>query len=248
MSLECFDRAESEPLLARLADCAARRVVLTGCGAEQLAPRIRGAERVEEFEAWARGARLRLEGLAGSFLLVSIGTGTSALLVDPERVRRVGGTSLGGGTLIGLSTLLLGTRDFDRIAQLAARGDRSRVDLTIGDIYSDGFELPAAFTAASLAKLQPGATPDPADLAQGLMGLLGENVGRTCALLAAEQGVERVVFGGSCLRGNDYLANLLRGMCMAGGLEALVLEDGEYTGAVGALQVAEADGAREVAW
>ena len=71
------------------------------------------------------------------------------------------------------------------------------------------------------------------------LGIIGENVGRTCAFLAKEHGASRVLFGGGCLRGNDYLSNLLRGMCLAVGLDALVLDKGEYTGALGALALAD---------
>ena len=224
-------------VVARVQGCAAGRVGLTGCGAAELAERIQGAGRIHEFDAWARGARLRVdpEGTGGAFLLISLGTGTSALRVSPGAAERVGGTALGGGTLLGLAAALLGTRDFDQIAALAARGDRSRVDLTIGDLYGDDFEIPALFTVASFGKLMPNVQADPSDLAQGIMGLIGENVGKICASLAREHDTQRVIFAGSCLRGNDYLANLLRGMCLVMGLDAEVLENGEYTGALGAL-------------
>ena len=37
------------------------------------------------------------------------------LLVEPERATRVGGTALGGGTLLGLGSALVGTADFDEL-------------------------------------------------------------------------------------------------------------------------------------
>ncbi len=241
VALESFSASAPERVAARIHAGATGKVALTGCGARHLAALVEGAARVEEFDAWARGARLRVapNDANRTFLLASVGTGTSALLVTPDGARRVGGTALGGGTLLGLGAALLGTRDFDRIVALAAEGDRSRVDLTVGDIYGDDFELPALFTAASLGKLEPDTPADPADLAQGIMAMIGENVGRTCALLAREHGASRVLFGGGCLRGNHFLGNLLRGMCLAAGVDAEVLDDGEYTGALGALRVAE---------
>ena len=70
------------------------------------------ARRCEEFESWAAGARSLIEaGRIDSsfpFLLASVGTGTSVLLVNSDSVHRVGGTALGGGTTekqIYLSTL-----------------------------------------------------------------------------------------------------------------------------------------------
>lgn len=48
---------------------------------------------------------------------------------------RVSGSSLGGGTFWGLCRLLTGANDFDEILELSAKGDNSRVDMLVGDIY-----------------------------------------------------------------------------------------------------------------
>lgn len=70
------------------------------------------------------------------YLLVNIGSGVSFLKVSgPREYQRVGGTSLGGGTLWGLLSLLTGARTFDEMLELASQGDNSRVDMLVGDIY-----------------------------------------------------------------------------------------------------------------
>ncbi len=47
-------------------------------------------------------------------LLVSIGSGVSMIKVDDfNKFERVGGTMIGGGTLLGLANLMTGVRDFD---------------------------------------------------------------------------------------------------------------------------------------
>jgi type II pantothenate kinase len=49
-------------------------------------------------------------------LLVTIGSGVSLIKVnDFNNFERVGGTMIGGGTLLGLSNLLTGIKDFDTI-------------------------------------------------------------------------------------------------------------------------------------
>ena len=89
------------------------RVGLTGGGAAQLEDRLGcEAHRIGEFDAWGVGASHLLGGEGGtegtrpapgeSFLLVSLGTGTSILLVDAPKTTRVGGTALGGGVVVGL--------------------------------------------------------------------------------------------------------------------------------------------------
>src|SRR5262249_51428794 len=110
------------------------RIVATGGGADGLGAEIAGVpiEHVSEFEAWARGAPLVAAaegvGLPDRYLLVSLGTGTSVLAVDGGRVERVGGTALGGGTVVGLGRLLVGIEAFGQIAAVAEGGDRRAVD------------------------------------------------------------------------------------------------------------------------
>jgi type II pantothenate kinase len=112
------------------------------------------------------------------------------------------------------------------------------VDLLVSDIYPEGdFPLPGDVNAASFGKLaRPGAPPVAReDLAHAIMGLVGENVGLLCAGLAARHGVARVVFGGSTLRGNSSLAEIVGGLCRVLGHQPFFPPEGQYAGALGAL-------------
>jgi type II pantothenate kinase len=224
------------------------RVGLTGGGAAAL-DRLLGLDtaRTDEFAAWRRGAieMLHQQNVETSepFLLVSLGTGTSALRVHGEEVERAGGTALGGGTIVGLCSALTGTANFREICGLAERGDRHNVDLLVSDIDPSGdLPLPGNLNAASFAKLArevpaegPNDRPNPADLARAVMGMVAENVGLICSALAAAAEVNRLVFGGSTLRDNAALCDVLRGVCVVRGQEAVLLENPEFAGALGAL-------------
>ena len=73
------------------------------------------------------------------YLLVNIGSGVSMIKVSgPSQFQRIGGTSLGGGTLWGLLSLLTGARNFDDMLGMADKGDNGAVDLLVGDIYGEG--------------------------------------------------------------------------------------------------------------
>jgi len=302
LHLQLFPAAAVSEALACAAALAPQRLGLTGGGAAaaaaQLAERpgaLRAAQ-FPEFDAWAAGAQALLArcGLRPSrpYLLASVGTGTSALLVGRGAVRRLGGTALGGGTLTGLGALLLGNRNFAEIAALAQRGDRSSVDLYISDIYP---QFPPGYTAANFGRTArtaatdaasaasttapdgasadaasaasttaPGgapapksaapagtaethaaadaARPSPADIAHALVAMVGENVSLICsALAAAHPEVRQLVFGGATLRHNPAMRAIIQQITQARGLEALLLEDGEFTGALGALTLAEAE-------
>jgi type II pantothenate kinase len=243
--LPAGDVGHAEQLVGELAP---RRIGLTGGGAAELSRRL-GAEavRVNEFAAWGAGAAALLDAEGRDaprpFLLVSLGTGTSVMLADRLSVNRVGGTALGGGTVMGLGALLLGSSSFDEISALAAHGDRRRVDMLVSDIYRPGeIALTGDLTAANFGKpnLRNGAKPKPADIAAAIMGLVGENVALICGGLAAPHAIHHIVFGGSTLRENPCLREVLRDITSAFGREPVFLERGEYAGAVGALELAAA--------
>jgi type II pantothenate kinase len=225
-----------------------RRTGVTGGGGARFADLLTlDTTRIGEFEAWATGARelLRMQGetFPEPFLLVSLGTGTSVLLVDRDRVERVGGTALGGGTILGLGKALTGRGGFDELVALASQGDRRRIDLLVSDVYPDGLaQIPGAASAASFGKLAgeagSGGRSDPRDLASALLALVGESVALLCNALAGQAGVSRIVFGGSTLRGNAPLSQLLVAFTTAFGREPIVLAGGEYSGAIGALLLA----------
>jgi type II pantothenate kinase len=83
------------------------------------------------------------------FLLVNIGSGVSMLSVrGPGDYARVSGTSLGGGTFLGLSCLLTQCVTFEEALDLAAKGDNKNVDKLVRDIYGgdyDRFQSPGHF-------------------------------------------------------------------------------------------------------
>jgi type II pantothenate kinase len=233
----------------QLSEWKPERAALTGGGAEVLAERLAkggGAgfpvERAQEFEAWARGApelaRAEQLDLPPGYMLVSLGTGTSVLLVESSGARRLGGSALGGGTLMGLGQLLLGVEAYGDIVDLASRGDRRRVDLLVGDIYPGAdLPLPRELNAASFGKLE---SRDPADLAHALMGLIGENVGLICAHLmqAARAEIGAIIYCGSTLENNPALVRVLEDLSRMLGVTGHFLAQGAYCGAVGAAALA----------
>ena len=214
------------------------RVVATGGGADALGDTVAGVAvaHVSEFEAWARGAPLLAgeEGLdlPARYLLVSLGTGTSVLSLDDGRVGRVGGTALGGGTVLGLGRLLLGVESFAELAALAQRGDRRTVDLLVGDVYrGDRAPLLRDLTAASFAKLD---SRRPEDLAHALMGLVGENVALLCGGFARGLTIAGVLYCGSTLAENPALRAIVAEITTLFGHQPWFLERGAFCGAVGA--------------
>lgn len=74
------------------------------------------------------------------YLLVNIGSGVSMIKVSgPQQYQRIGGSSLGGGTLWGLLSLLTQAKSFDEMLGMAEKGDNTQVDMLVGDIYGGGY-------------------------------------------------------------------------------------------------------------
>ena len=98
-------------------------VAATGAGARSLPDTLLGRPvvKVDEFTAIGVGGST----LAGkeSALVVSLGTGTAIVSVRGKKIEHVGGTGVGGGTLLGLARHLLGVSNIATLEAMAARGD-----------------------------------------------------------------------------------------------------------------------------
>jgi len=242
LGFHCFPSRSIEQAAREVEKFAPERVAVTGVGAPGFAQLLGfDTTALTEFDAWRAGAATLLarQGLPAPErdLVVSLGTGTSMLLVEPQSGARLGGSALGGGTLLGLGTALLRCGEHGELMALAARGDRGKVDLRVSDLDPDGaLPLPGHLTASSLAKLAgEGARPARADVAHALVGLVAENVGILARAFAAASGAKRIVYGGSTLRGDGPLRPILAEFAF--GCEVIFLEKGEYAGALGALEM-----------
>src|SRR5699024_918888 len=129
---------------------------------------------VDEFYCTGRGG-LYLSDLEEG-IIVSMGTGTAFVYATPDKIEHLGGTGIGGGTLVGLSNAVLNVRDIKNLVKLAQKGDLRRVDLAIGDITTNAVSnLPFDATASNFGKLSELATPE--DIALGLLNLVYQTVG-----------------------------------------------------------------------
>jgi len=155
-------------------------VAVTGGRSWQLPDRLGAARVVKVDEPTATAAGGLLEDAPAPAIVVSLGTGTGIVLAAPPAApQRLVGSGIGGGTLLGLAKLLLGTTDVTRIGELARRGDVSRCDLTVGDILGGGVgPVPADATAAHFARVarEGSVVPGPEDIAATLLNLIGQAV------------------------------------------------------------------------
>src|SRR5262249_62273622 len=104
--------------------------------------------------------------------------------------------------------------------------------LVWGAVYrASGAPRLRAWPASSFAKL---AATRPDDLAQALMGLVGENVALLCGGLARGLAIDTVVYCGSTLSENPALRRIVGDITTHLGQRPAFLAGGAFCGAVGA--------------
>ena len=165
-----------------------QQVNLTGVGSSEVQQSIYGLPtyRVDEFTANGIGGGY-FAGDKKEFMVVSMGTGTSFVGVKDGVPAHLGGIGIGGGTIIGLSKLILNTNDIDKIQELALMGKVGNIDLRIGDISKNPLPgLDLEITASNFGKASSRATCE--DKAAGIVHMVIESICQTAALIA--QGTE----------------------------------------------------------
>ncbi|XP_027032483.2 pantothenate kinase 1a isoform X3 [Tachysurus fulvidraco] len=177
-------------------------------------------------------------------LLVNIGSGVSILAVYSEnKYKRISGTSLGGGTFLGLCCLLTGCETFEEALEMASRGDSNNVDKLVKDIYGGDyqrFSLQGSIVASSFGHMLSKEKRDSIsreDLARATLVTITNNIGSIARMCAVNEKIDRVVFVGNFLRINTLSMKLLAyalDFWSKGQLKALFLEHEGYFGAVGA--------------
>ena len=140
---------------------------------------------VDEFIANGLGARFG-SGM-DQMIVVSMGTGTSLVRVDGDDIRHIGGIGMGGGTLLGLSQLLLHTSDIAKVERWAQDGHPNAVNLTIGDICNGSLNGLFPEATASLFARAHQDTVSRNDIAAGLIHMVLETIG-SCAVLSQLNG------------------------------------------------------------
>ncbi len=175
-----------------------KKVMVTGVGASYLSKPLYGlpCEKVAEFTANGLGG-LYLSGLDRA-LITSCGTGTS--LVYAERgaePKYLGGTGVGGGTLVGLSKKMLNMDNVEHISDLAATGSLDNIDLKIKDITKADI-LPGfgdIMTASNFGSVSDLATRE--DLALGIINMVFETIGMISIFAARNYGLRDIVLTGN---------------------------------------------------
>lgn len=209
------------------------QVMLTGVGSGYVDGSVYGlpTERAEEFIADGLGARF--ETNLERMIVVSMGTGTSIVKCDGEDIRHIGGIGIGGGTLQGLSRIMLKTDDIGQVVELSKGGDIGKINVLIGDISP--CPLPG-LPSDAIASLFGNATSDATreDIALGILWLVLQSICSASILSSLGSGIKDFV-----MIGNLSMLPLCEKVFAAcenlyDGVKFHVLKHGEFSTAIGA--------------
>ncbi len=171
-------------------------IVLTGVGAALFNSDLYGipTSKVSEFEAIGLGG-LELSG-RDEAVVVSLGTGTAFVKATREGSFHIGGSGVGGGTLVGLCSRLAQASSFETVLSLAGKGDFRKVDLTIGDISTaDVGNMNKDVTASNFGKMQDDATTE--DLVAGVVNMVFQTIGMMAIFACRNCTIQDIVLTGT---------------------------------------------------
>ncbi len=213
------------------------RIMMTGAGSSVVKNSIYNlkCDPVPEFTSSGIGG-LYLSGLQEA-IVVSMGTGTALIHAtrknDDYQIEYLGGTGVGGGTLLGLSRRMLGVDTIEHIEQLSADGDLDRVDLRIKDISRrhSYHGINENLTASNFGKLSDLATN--ADVALGIANMVGETVAMLSVFAARSFSLRDIVLIGN-LTAIQPIRRVFENLSDSFGVRFLIPDNAQFGTVIGA--------------
>lgn len=202
-------------------------------------------QEIVEFEATCGGAsylmnKYELPIVEEGYILTNVGTGTSIHYIADQTYTRIGGTGVGGGTLMGLSYLLTGEKEYAQIIKEARNGKRDLIDLKVKDIYTDS-EPPISgdLTASNFGNINhhfETSKPISKDSIASIIGMIGETISTISCLAAQRFNTSSIIYIGSTFQDNPLLKQVIIEYTQLRDGNPFFMKNGEFSGAIGALQ------------
>ena len=211
-------------------------VLMTGVGSSFIDKPIYSLNctKVSEFECVGLGG-LYLSGLDEA-IVVSMGTGTALIHAkkcgEDTCISYLGGTGVGGGTLLGLSRKMIGVDTVEHLEQLCEQGNLDNVDLRIKDISGDAsFQINGDITASNFGKLSDIASKN--DLALGITNMVAETIAMLAVFAARSYKLDTVVLTGN-LTALKSITDVFEGLEENFGVKFVIPEKSQFATVIGA--------------
>ncbi len=187
------------------------------------------AQHRNEITSIAKGAKF-LSG-KNNFIVANIGTGTPFIRVHGQKVKHLGGTGIGGGTIEGISKLVLKC-DVPTTEKLALKGKNS-LDLTVGDIVKGGIGMiPKDATASNFGNVK-NTKFSKNDFAFSLINSVAESIAVMTYLAAKSENTKTIIFTGR-VANNKLIRKRISSVLKLFNLKPVFPKNAEYCTAIGA--------------
>ncbi len=212
-------------------------VYITGVGSKHVEKPVYGCPtyKIDEFIATGTGGYYLTD--KKEVIVVSMGTGSFFVKVTESEMKHLGGVGLGGGTISGLSSIMLNTNDIHEIAEMSRKGDVGEIDLRIGDLAKEKLPgLNLEVTASNFAKADAQSKQE--DVAAGIVHLVLENVCQTAILASINTGIKDYLLIGGLTKFIECreLAQAFKNLW---DVEISIPEYSDYATAIGAVIAAD---------
>jgi type II pantothenate kinase len=221
------------------------QICITGGKSKVLESKLNNnVKTIVEFMATCEGINYLVKknnyAVGNNYIVTNVGTGTSIhYLENNNTYKRVGGIGLGGGTLVGLSFLLTGIKEYEEIVNMSLNGNRNLIDLKVSDIYTAS-EPPISgdLTASNFGNINNlinAENMNSNDLIASITGMIGESVTTISCQAANRFGTSSIIYIGSTFLSNSLFKETINDYTLLRGEQPFFIKDGEYSGAIGAL-------------
>ena len=168
------------------------------------------------------------------FLAVSTGTGTACVASIDGEFNHLGGISVGGGTLQGLSNLITGINNPNDIEKLSKIGNKKNLDALIGEVVNNIGSLHPEITASNFCKARENTNYSIEDTTSSISNMVGEVIGTIAYLNALLIGVDNVYFIGRVSVMNSVRNGIEKRLNLAG-VTGNYKDNQEFGNAIGAI-------------
>ena len=213
------------------------KIAVTGGKSSDLSDNYNGIPviKVNEVDAIGHGAIALYDISDKSFVAVSAGTGTACIHHHNGKFNHLGGISVGGGTLQGLSKSLINIENAKEIEELAKKGNRKELDFLIGDVVNEIGALNPEITASNFGKAKHNKNISIESTAASLSNMIGEVIGTISYLNALLCNEDKVFFLGRTSL-NKVIKLGIEDRLKLANITGVFKENREYGNVLGALR------------
>lgn len=206
------------------------KIIVTGVGTNNVNDRFSNKEIIKIPEFIATGSI----GEQEKFIVASIGTGTAFIKNERGEITHLGGTGVGGGTLINLCKKINPEINFEGIRNAELTGSLENVDLTIQDVTTEEIKtLPKDTTAVNCGKLNEKTTNE--DVVLGIMNMIFETIGVMAALAAKGANITNIIAIGQVVN-IPYARKVFNKIEKLHNVKIIIPQNAEYGTAIGAVK------------